>query len=58
MVELYPSHRKYPCDATLLTDLYSGIVNIENLWDKKKPFDFFEAWLIDDKKFRYFIARN
>ncbi len=59
MVELYPSHRKYPCDVTLLTDLYSGIVNIENLWDKKKPFDFFEAWLIDDPngKFRYYISR-
>jgi len=58
-LELYPSHRKYPCDKTLLTDLYKGIENIENLWDTKKAFDFFEAWLIDDPngKFRYYIAR-
>ncbi len=55
-LELYPSHRKYPCDETLLTDLYKGIENIENLWDTKKPFDFFEAWQIDDDKFRYYIS--
>ena len=57
-LELYPSHRKYPCDISLLTDLYKGIENIENLWDTKKPFDFFEAWQIDDDKFRYFISRT
>ena len=59
-LELYPSHRKAPCDKTLLTDLYEGIKNIENLWDKKKSFDFFEAWQIDDEngKFRYFISRT
>ncbi len=56
-LELYPSHRQYPCDKTLLTDLYNGIENIENLWDTKKAFDFFEAWQIDDKKFRYYISR-
>ena len=58
-LELYPSHRKYPYDKTLLTDLYKGIENIENLWDTKKAFDFFEAWQIDDPngKFRYYIAR-
>ena len=33
IIELYPSHRKYPCDITLLTDLYSGIENIENIWE-------------------------
>jgi len=58
IVEIYPSHSQYPCDTTLLTDLYNGIVNIQNLWNKKEPFDFFEAWVIDDKKFRYFIARG
>ncbi|GAG57813.1 unnamed protein product, partial [marine sediment metagenome] len=56
--ELYPSHRQYPCDMTLLTDLYNGIENIENLWDTKKAFDFFEAWQIDDDKFRYYISRR
>jgi glyoxylase-like metal-dependent hydrolase (beta-lactamase superfamily II) len=56
-VELYPSHRIYPCDKTLLTDLYNGIKNIENLWDTRKSFDFFEAWQIDDDKFRYYISK-
>ncbi len=56
-LELYPSHRKYPCDKTLLTDLYNGIKNIKNLWDTKKGFDFFYAWQIDDNKFRYYISR-
>ncbi|MHA1931376.1 MAG: MBL fold metallo-hydrolase [Promethearchaeota archaeon] len=56
-LKLYPSHQKYPCDKNLLIDLYKGIEDIKNLWDTKKPFDFFEAWQIDDKKFRYYIAR-
>ncbi|MFW9867411.1 MAG: MBL fold metallo-hydrolase [Candidatus Thorarchaeota archaeon] len=55
--ELYPSHRKYPCDKTLLTDLYKGIENINNLWETKTKFDFFESWQIDDDKFRYYISR-
>ena len=58
IVEIYPSHRRYPCDKTLLTDLYNGIENIENLWDTKKAFDFFKAWQIDDDKFRYYISRE
>ena len=59
IVELYPSHRRYPCDISLLTDLYKGIENIENLWDTKKVFEFFDAWEIEDPtgKFRYFISR-
>jgi glyoxylase-like metal-dependent hydrolase (beta-lactamase superfamily II) len=56
-LELYPSHQMYPCDKNLLTDLFNGIKNIKNLWDTKKAFDFFEAWQIDDEKFRYFISR-
>lgn len=56
-LELYPSHRIYPCDKTLLTDLYNGIKNIENLWVTRKSFDFFEAWQIDDDKFRYYISK-
>jgi glyoxylase-like metal-dependent hydrolase (beta-lactamase superfamily II) len=59
-IELYPSHRQSPCDITLLTDLYKGIENIENLWDTRKHFDFFKAWEINDSsgKFRYFVSRN
>lgn len=55
--ELYPSHQKYPCDKTLLTDLYEGISNIENVWDTKVLFEFFESWQIEDEKFRYYIAK-
>ena len=59
IIELYPSHRKYPCDKTLLTDLYNGIKNIDNLWESKIPFDFFHAWEINDDsgKFRYFVSK-
>jgi len=59
IVEIYPSHRRYPCDVNLLTELYNGIKNIENLWDTKEAFDFFESWQIDDPngKFRYYITR-
>jgi len=58
-IELYPSHRQYPCDITLLTDLHAGIKNIGGLWDTKKTFDFFEAWQIDDPsgKFRYYVSK-
>jgi len=55
--ELYPSHRNYPCEKTLLTELYNGIMNIKNLWKSKKAYDFFESWEIFDGKFRYYIAR-
>ena len=55
-LELYPSHRKSPCDITLLLDLYKGIENIENVWETKKASDFFYAWQIDDDKFRYYVS--
>ncbi|MFX0034106.1 MAG: MBL fold metallo-hydrolase [Candidatus Hermodarchaeota archaeon] len=58
IIEIYPSHRKYPCDKTLLTDLYNGIINIEKLWNTKKQFDFFDTWQIDDDKFRYYISKE
>ena len=57
IIELYPSHQKYPCDITLLTDLSAGITNIENLWDTKILFEFFQSWQIDDEKFRYYIGK-
>ncbi|MFX1573411.1 MAG: MBL fold metallo-hydrolase [Promethearchaeota archaeon] len=59
-LEIYPSHRQFPCDKSLLKDLYKGIQNIENLWETKKSFDFFEAWQIDDPngKFRYFVSKT
>ncbi len=56
-IELYPSHKKIPCDNTLLLDLYNGIKNIENLWENRKEHNFFNAWVIDDEKFRYYISR-
>ncbi len=57
--ELYPSHREYPCDITLLTDLYEGINNLENIWESRERFDFFQAWKLDDNsgKFIYYISR-
>ena len=60
ILEVYPSHRRYPCDKNLLTELYNGIKNLENLWDSKVEFNFFRSWQIDDPsgKFRYFIAKE
>jgi glyoxylase-like metal-dependent hydrolase (beta-lactamase superfamily II) len=55
--ELYPSHQKYPCDKALLTDLHDGIKNLENLWENRIPFEFFESWQIEDETFRYYIAK-
>ncbi len=55
--ELYPSHRKTPCDVNLLIELLDGMKNIENKWDTRKSFDFFYAWQIDSDKFRYFISK-
>jgi len=57
ITELYPSHQKYPCDKTLLTDLFQGIINIEKLWDTKTLFEFFDSWQIDDEKFMFYIAK-
>ena len=58
--ELYPSHRQTPCDINLLIDLYNGIKDIENRWDTKQPFDFFQAWEIKGSsgKFKFFISRD
>ena len=58
IVEIYSSHRRYPRELILLTELYNGINNNENIWDKKETFDFFDSWQIDDSngKFRYYIT--
>ena len=54
-IELYPSHRKTPCDMTLLYDLLNGIKNIENLWDTRQKNEIFNAYYVEDQKFRYYI---
>ncbi|MFX1352902.1 MAG: MBL fold metallo-hydrolase [Promethearchaeota archaeon] len=60
ITELYPSHRNYPCDITLLTDLHNGIKSIDSLWETKTMFEFFHRWQIDDPNgnFRYYISIN
>ena len=57
--ELYPSHRKTPCDIDLLIDLQASIKNIEIKWDEKESFDFFNAWVIgkETDKFRFIISK-
>ena len=59
ITELYPSHRKSPCDIRLLIDLHDAIKNIESSWESKKSFDFFNAWEIGEKtdKFRLFVSK-
>ena len=54
-IELYPSHRQTPCDKTLLFDLLNGIKNIENLWDTRRKNEIFNAYYVEDQKFRYYI---
>jgi len=58
-LELYPSHRNYPCDIKLLTNLYQGIESTENLWNTKLALCFFNAWQIDyeSSKFRYYVSK-
>ena len=57
--ELYPSHRKSPCNIKLLVDLRTAIKNIDNLWDTKISNDFFNAWVVGKKndKFRFIISK-
>jgi glyoxylase-like metal-dependent hydrolase (beta-lactamase superfamily II) len=54
-LELYPSHRQYPCDENLLVDLYNGVKNIKNLWDTRQKNELFNAYYVEDEKFRYYI---
>ncbi len=54
-IELYPSHRQTPCDKTLLFDLFNGIKNIQNLWDTRQKNEIFNAYYVEDQKFRYYI---
>jgi len=54
--ELYPSHRQTPCDKNLLVELYKGIKTIENLWDTRQKNELFNAYYVEDDKFRYYIV--
>ncbi len=56
-LELYPSHANYPCDKSLLIDLYNGIKNVPNLWNTRREHDFFYAYEINDDKFKYYVNR-
>jgi len=53
--EIYPSHEKYPVGRELLDELYSGINNIENIWDTKQKNRFLHAWILEDSNFKYVI---
>jgi glyoxylase-like metal-dependent hydrolase (beta-lactamase superfamily II) len=57
--ELFPSHRKSPCDVNLLIDLRSAIKNIEKMWDTRISSDFFNAWIIGEMTdtFRFIISK-
>ena len=54
-IELYPSHEEFAVDKKLLLDLFSGIKNIENLWETRIWDNFLEAWIIDDGNLKYAI---
>lgn len=56
-LDLYPSHNGFPCDKSLLTKLYNGIENIENIWDQKKENQFFGTYELDDGNFKYYIQK-
>jgi len=56
-IEIFPSHEEFGVGIELLRDLYSGIANIENIWDTKVKNDFMRSWIIDDGKFKYDISR-
>ncbi|MFX1340253.1 MAG: MBL fold metallo-hydrolase [Promethearchaeota archaeon] len=55
-LELYPSHRQTPCEKSLLTDLYNGIKNIEKIWHTRQKNEVFNAFYVEDEKFRYYIV--
>jgi len=54
-IELYPSHEDFAVGKELLEELTAGIQNIDNIWDHRIRDDNLNAWLLDDKKFRYVI---
>ncbi|TFG28442.1 MAG: MBL fold metallo-hydrolase [Promethearchaeota archaeon] len=56
-IEIYPSHEEFGVGIELLSKLYNGISNIENIWDKRVKNDFMRSWIIDDGKFKYDISR-
>ena len=58
ITELFPSHRKTPCDINLLTELRDAIEGIDNNWISRKGFDFFNAWQVDNDKFRFYVSKT
>ena len=56
-VELYPSHEEYGVGKELLKSLIKGIINIDDIWDKKKEDEFLEAWVLEIGNFKYIIEK-
>ena len=56
-VELYPSHEEYGVGKELLKSLIKGIINIDDIWDKKKEDEFLEAWVLENGNFKYIIEK-
>ncbi|MFX1357091.1 MAG: MBL fold metallo-hydrolase [Promethearchaeota archaeon] len=53
--EIYPSHEQFPVKKDLLTKLYDGINNIDNIWNKRKRDRFLGSWMVQDNFFKYLI---
>ncbi len=53
--EIYPAHEDFLTNKALLTDLFSIIENIDNFWEKRKADKFNKSWVIEIKKFKFFI---
>jgi glyoxylase-like metal-dependent hydrolase (beta-lactamase superfamily II) len=54
-IEIYPSHEEFAVGKELLEELTAGIQNIDNIWDSRIRDDNLNAWLLNDKKFKYVI---
>ena len=53
--EIFPSHENFAVDRKLLDDLYTGINNIETIWETREKNKFLRAWILEDENFRYVI---
>lgn len=54
--EIYPAHEDYAVGKELLSSLHKGISNIDLIWHTKIKDEFLEAWILDDKNFKYVIS--